>query len=232
MREEVTAETLAAAEESRPEPEPGGGDSEAEEVTVPVGGPAVPSGEDGEAEAAPPESAEERIARLERELTEKERLADDYLAHLQRLQADFENFRRRVRSERERLQAYAAESLLERLLPVLDNLELAVASARVNLDPGGLRQGVELTLRQFQEVLEKEGVSPMEAVGHPFDPALHEAIMQVETDEHGDNIIVVEELRRGYMYRDRVLRPAMVKVARSPQGGVAPRDQEDGTASS
>lgn len=152
------------------------------------------------------------VAELERRLAEQTALAQDYFHRLARMQADFENYRRRTNREREDWVKYAAQPLVTALLPVLDNLERALAAKEQ--DPGQVIAGVEMIYRQLQEVLTQEGLVPVPAVNEPFDPAKHEAVMQEETDAYPDNTIVAE-LRRGYYFKDRLLRPAMVKVARA-----------------
>lgn len=149
---------------------------------------------------------------LRAELAEKTALADQYFDRLARLQADFENYRRRVRQEREELAAFGAEGLIKKLLPVLDNLDRAI-KAEPGAGAQAWRQGVEMTFKQFQDVLAGEGVETISAEGLPFNPTEHEAVMQVESDEHEDNT-VVEELQKGYRLAGRVIRPAMVKVSR------------------
>lgn len=134
----------------------------------------------------------------------------ELMDRLIRLQADFENYRRRMQREKEEIAQYGTQRLLINLLPVIDNLERALATPS---NPGDerLRQGVELTLRSFLEILAKEGVTPIEAVGKPFDPHLHEAVMTHDDPEKEDGI-VLEEFRKGYMLGDRVIRASMVKV--------------------
>jgi len=158
------------------------------------------------------------------ELEEKASLADEYLRHLRRLQADFENYRRRVRAETEELAGRAAERLIVRILPVIDHLEMAVGTdaGRGGLD--ALRTGVEMTLRQLTSILEDEGVSVISAEGVRFDPAEHEAVERVETTEHEEGT-VLEELRRGYRIGSRVVRPAMVRVAVAPGNAGSTEDE-------
>ncbi|CAB3392969.1 nucleotide exchange factor for DnaK activity [Kyrpidia spormannii] len=129
-----------------------------------------------------------------------------------RMQADFENFRRRTRQEREEWAASATMGVIERLLPVLDHLELALQSGQQSTDVQSLLQGVEMVVRQFREILEGEGVRTIETVGMPFDPNVHEAVAQVP-DSGKPPGTIIEEFRKGYRYKDRVLRPAMVKVS-------------------
>jgi len=129
-----------------------------------------------------------------------------------RSQADFENYKRRMQREKEDLAVYANQKLLLNLLPVLDNLERALTSQPVAGDEK-LRQGVELTARSFREILAREGVSPIEAVGKPFDPNEHEAVMTEESSEHEDSTVIFE-FQKGYRLGDRVIRPSMVKVSK------------------
>ncbi|HKP84605.1 MAG TPA: nucleotide exchange factor GrpE [Blastocatellia bacterium] len=136
---------------------------------------------------------------------------------LLRRQAEFENYRRRV--ERERGETYTrarAEVLLE-LLPVIDNFERALASLENSTgDAESLRHGVELIHKQFQDALTKFGLEPVESVGQAFDPHLHEAVTIEPTDKHKENT-VIEEFQRGYKLGEKLLRPAKVKVASSPE---------------
>lgn len=151
------------------------------------------------------------IANLKEQLAREAARAEELWHRLVRLQADFENFRRRTRAEREELLRYGSEPLVKALLPVLDNFERALASGGGE----GFVAGVEMIYRQFLDVLTREGLRPVESVGRPFDPAYHEGVEQEETTAHPDNT-VIQELRRGYCFHDRVIRPAMVRVARAP----------------
>jgi len=128
-----------------------------------------------------------------------------------RLAADFENYKKRARQEQLDTVQYANTTLVERLLPVLDDFHRALEHAPEGVDEGWLR-GVQLTLQKLDEVLAAQGVSPIEAVGARFDPKLHEAVASEESDQPEDTVIA--ELRRGYRMNDRVLRPALVKLAR------------------
>jgi molecular chaperone GrpE len=150
----------------------------------------------------------------------------DELAELRerhlRLRADFENFRKRAERERgERVRHGVGEALRE-LLPVADNLERALAA------PGGLedlRRGVEMIARQVAETLARHGVAPITALGRPFDPQLHEAVAREESAEVAEPT-VVGELQRGYLHGNRLLRPALVRVA-MPAGGGEPADRDE-----
>ena len=137
--------------------------------------------------------------------------ADELNSKYLRLYADFENYRKRVNKDKEDLIRFGNESLLYEILPAIDNLELALkhASGEVN---SGLVQGVEVTLKELQRTLEKFGLSRIDAVGKPFDPAVHHAMSQVERDDM-DEKLIAEEFRAGYRYRDKVLRPSLVAVS-------------------
>jgi len=160
------------------------------------------------AEVLPAEESDP--AELKKLLADQTTRAQDYNDRLLRLQADFENFRRRSRQEKDDFYKYASEQLVVALLPVLDNFALALAAEGDSLD--GFKAGVQMIHRQLLDVLAAEGVTPIQAVGEPFDPARHEAVAQDGSGQHPANT-VVEEFRRGYSLRDKVIRPAMVKVA-------------------
>src|SRR3712207_1087150 len=134
---------------------------------------------------------------------------DDYLAHLQRTQAEFDNYRKRMLRDQTVHLERATGNLIEQLLPVLDSFELALNSA--GTDAERLRKGVELVYGEFLGALEKAGLERIEALGKPFDPEEHEAVMHVEDD--GGEPGVRDVVRSGYRFKGRVLRPAMVKVA-------------------
>jgi molecular chaperone GrpE len=142
-----------------------------------------------------------------------------------RLYAEFENYKKRVYKDKEELIKYGNESLLLELLPVIDNLELALKHASDNVSEG-LIQGVEITLKELQKTLEKFGLSEIESSGKPFDPLVHHAMNQVERDDV-DEKTVVEELRKGYMLRDKVLRPSLVTVSKKPVNSQWKEDSEE-----
>lgn len=155
-------------------------------------------------------AAAELLAQLEKTRAEADENRDGYL----RARADLENYRKRAQREKEDLAKYANESILREILPVIDNLERAVQHA--GSDAGeNLLQGIEMTLGQFRKVLEKFGVVPVGSVGTPFDPSRHEAMGQVESAEHPANT-VVQELQRGYLLNERLLRPALVMISKAP----------------
>ena len=167
------------------------------------------------ADAPPAEPATDEIVRLRGELGKKEdelkAVQDKYLRAI----AEMENHKRRAARDQIEQIRYSNEKLLREMLPVLDNLERALAHGAAGKEAGGWTQGVELTYRQCLDVLKKFGVSPITSVGEPFDPGRHQAVTQIETDAQPENH-VAEELQKGYFFHDRILRPAMVAVARKP----------------
>ncbi|WP_373865186.1 nucleotide exchange factor GrpE [Paenibacillus koleovorans] len=168
--------------------------------------------EAGEPVAAEEETTGESIAALRQMAEEQRKTAEEHYQRYLRTQADFDNFRRRSRQEKEDFAKYASAKLLEQLLPVVDNFERALGTTRESRDFDALIKGVDMIFRQLDQVLVQEGLTPMNAVGQPFNPEFHQAIMQVESEEHEEGI-VVEEIQKGYMLKDKVLRPAMVKVS-------------------
>jgi molecular chaperone GrpE len=149
---------------------------------------------------------------LEAELQKLTAERDSLLDRLARAQAEFENSRRRAGKEQQDFRDYATMDSLKILLPVIDSFERAL---QVQSDPLDFRNGVELIYKQLQDALAKLGVRAIPAKGEPFDPHYHEAIELVETSDAADHE-VLEELQRGYKFKDRLLRPAMVKVAKNP----------------
>jgi len=137
--------------------------------------------------------------------------AEANFARYQRLAADFENYKRRTRQELADRTQYANEELLRKLLPILDNLHRALDHAPEGVDRNWF-DGLRTVVRQFEDTLQAQGVSPIPAVGEKFDPSKHEAIAREETDEHEEGT-VVEEMQPGYRLHERVLRPTLVKVA-------------------
>jgi molecular chaperone GrpE len=167
---------------------------------------------DAAAEAQLSEAArEEPVSRAEFEQLRAER--DQLVDRVARLQAEFENARKRTERERVEFRDYATGVAVEQFLPVLDNFELALKS---NGTAEQMRLGVELIVKQMEEVLRQMQISPIATVGEPFDPRLHEALGAVERDDMPDNY-VAEEIRRGYKLRERLLRPAMVRVVTNPK---------------
>jgi molecular chaperone GrpE len=146
------------------------------------------------------------------ELQGLRKLADENHERYMRVQADYDNFRRRSRLEKEDFAKYASMKLIEQLLPIVDNFERALAASQQAKDYDALIKGIEMTAKQLDQVLESEGLKSIESVNQPFNPEFHQAIMQVESEEHEEGIII-EEIQKGYMLKDKVIRPAMVKVS-------------------
>jgi molecular chaperone GrpE len=169
-------------------------------------------------EAAPSDNSpvgDSEVDVLRHQLEEKELEAKNNYDRFVRQTAELDNFKKRSARDREEAVRYANESLIKDLLPVVDNLERAVAHASGGGNGKPIVEGVELVLKGLLDVLAKHGVAQISAVGQPFDPAKHEAITQVESQTHEPNS-VVDELHKGYTMRDRLLRPALVSVAKPP----------------
>ncbi len=174
-----------------------------------VGSPegATPSGE------SRPELPPESPADLEQELTQARAQVAEYLEHVQRLKAEFENYRKRVLKEQTRAVELAAQPLMVRLLEVLDEFDLALIAADLQPDIEKFHKGVELVYAKLSDSLKAEGLERIEAEGKPFDPVLHEALMQ--TGEGDGEPHVAEVFRPGYRLRGKVIRPASVRVERT-----------------
>jgi molecular chaperone GrpE len=198
-REEEVRETASAGAESA-----AADAAQSETGTVPAAG----AGTAGESQ---PAAADEKVSRTEYEQLRGER--DQLVDRLARLQAEFENARKRAERERADYRDYAAASVVEQFLPVLDNFELALKSAG---STDQLRSGVELIVKQMEDVLRQMQVTPIPTVGEQFDPRHHEALGSVEREDLPDHH-VAEEIRRGYKIRDKLLRPAMVRIVSNPK---------------
>jgi molecular chaperone GrpE len=176
----------------------------------------LPTGNGQGEESAQPERKQAE-APESAELTEIEKLRSEnraYLDRLARLQAEFDNFRKRNAKEQQDYRDYALAEALKLLLPILDSLDRAVKTEKAGAED--FRSGLELIDRQFHDVLTKLGVEPIASKAAAFDPNLHQAVQMVPSSEVPENH-VAEELQRGYKLRDRLLRPAMVVVARKPE---------------
>ena len=171
----------------------------------------LPAGENQADNPATMESPLPRAAEESGELTKLKAERDTLIDRLARLQAEFENARKRSSREQQEFREYAVADAMKALLPTLDSFERAL---QTGLEKSEFRSGVELIYKQLQDALQKLGVRPIPAKGEPFDPHLHEAIEMVDTTEAPDHQIL-EELQRGYKLKDRLLRPSMVKVARN-----------------
>jgi molecular chaperone GrpE len=168
----------------------------------------VEAGEDFDPETADREALLVKYKKLEDQLAGAEE-------RVLRIGAESENFKKRLQREKEEQTRYANEALMRDLLSVIDNLERALDHSRAEAEQGGLVEGLNMTLKGFSDTLSRFACSPVEAMGKPFDPNFHEAVSQEETAEHKENT-VVRELQKGYMLKDRLLRPAMVVVSKPP----------------
>jgi molecular chaperone GrpE len=172
----------------------------------------LPPAEAGDDLTPSPEQATAAPAGAASEVEKLKAERDALLDRLARLQAEFDNARKRAAREQLEFREYAAADVLRNILPILDSFERALKAPAG--ESGEFRSGVELIYRQFQDALQKMGVQPIPATGQLFDPRVHEAIEMVDTTEVKDHH-VLDELQRGYKYKDRLLRPAMVRVARN-----------------
>ncbi len=177
-----------------------------------------------EAAEAPTPASEDLQA-----LREQARRAQDYWDQLLRLQADFDNTRKRAARDRLEWERRAGERLLVEFLGVMDDFERALKAVEEDADPTYLRAGLKIVHRRLLDLLKAHGVEPMATVGQPFDPSQHEAVGHIETAEHPTET-VVEELRKGYLLHGHVLRPATVKVAAQPplDTGRSTNDTDEG----
>jgi molecular chaperone GrpE len=162
------------------------------------------------------DEGQEGLAELREKLDAKEKEAKENYERYLRQVAEVENFKKRINREKEDAIRYANESLIKDILPVIDNLERAVAHAQGGGNGKPLVEGVEMVLKGLLDAFGKHGVMQVPAVGEVFDPGKHEAMAQIESDEYEPNT-VVNEHHRGYLLRDRLLRPALVTVAKTPQ---------------
>jgi len=173
--------------------------------------------------AAEPEGLEERLQAAETQ-------AEENHDRLLRVMAEFENYKKRMDREMNDYRKFANESLIKEILPIVDSLEKALESSGEQNEKalGSLREGVGMTLKGLLTGLEKFGVVPVESLEQPFDPNFHQAVMQEESAGHSDNM-VVQELQKGYLIGDRLLRPAMVVVSKKPNSKpeVKSEDPED-----
>jgi molecular chaperone GrpE len=172
-------------------------------------------------EASPPASTE--LIELQEKLGTVEAKLKETHERMLRTAADFDNYRKRALKDREETQRVGAERMLKDFLPILDNLERALEHAKSSQDFDSLREGVSMTRRLFEDTLAKHGVTSVVALGELFDPRLHDALQHVETTDVAPNHVVTE-VAKGYMLKDRLMRPALVVVSKEPQKG--DRDSE------
>ena len=165
------------------------------------------------------EDKRERIKEIEElktKLEEKEKEVKEHYDRLLRVAADFDNYKKRAAREKEEWTKFANEDLIKGILPFIDNLERAVNHSEKKEDYQSLVEGLKLTVQQLLNTLNKFGVSPIQSLGKPFNPAVHQAMLLVETDQHEPNQ-VVEEFQKGYLLNERLLRPATVSVSKLPE---------------
>lgn len=176
-------------------------------------------------EAASEPGEEDAAAGDEKEIDKLRKDFSDLNDRHLRLHAEFENYKRRMARDRENLSRHANERIVGDLLTVIDHLEMAVTHAEGS-SVDKLLQGVQMTLKEFETLLERHGVKPVIARGKQFDPTLHHAMNQVVTDEAEANS-VLEEFRKGYMLNDKLIRPALVSVAKAPEGDAGESPEAD-----
>lgn len=171
---------------------------------------------ESEFEAPDVDELQSEIERLRVELEEqKKRTQEEHDQHLRAL-ADFSNYKRRHQDDYKEAARFAGQEMILKILPALDNFERALQAADQTKSFESLVEGIKLTLKQVKDILEREGVQTIQAVGQEFDPMLHEAVMRFETDEYPENT-VVEEFQTGYTHHGKVIRPSRVKVAALPE---------------
>ncbi len=153
---------------------------------------------------------------LKKELEAEREKAKEYRTRLVYFQADMENYRKRVNKDFEEITKYGSQRLILKLLPIVDELEYAIEAGKKNKRNNGLIEGVEIVLIKFYEVLENEGISKIDAIGKPFEPSKHEATENIITEEFKEGTII-EETRKGYVFKERVIRPSLVKVTIKPK---------------
>ncbi len=168
---------------------------------------------DGKQEEPKGEKVPTPMEKLQTQLEEKTRESAEYFDKWIRLQAEFENYKKRIQREKSDQMKFGNETLLRAILPIIDNLERAIDHGKKTKEAGPLIAGVEITLKQFLNILEKFGVKPVLAIGEVFDPEKHEAISQIQSDLESNR--VVSEGQKGYFFHERLLRPAKVIVSKA-----------------
>jgi len=181
---------------------------------------------------SPPDKIEPEIEEEEQEINEQEEETPESLSELNdkylRLYANFENYKKFAAKNRGELLHYANEIIMSDLLTVIDHLELALQHASGDAAKSSLAEGVEMTLKELTSILNKHGLSYIKTNDEPFDPNLHQAMSQIETEEVDENR-VIKEFRKGYMFKDRVLRASLVEVSKKPSNindSIEPEEEE------
>ncbi len=169
-----------------------------------------------ESKSIPVGKYDEKMAELEIQLEDANKKIKELQDKWLRSEADLDNFRKRVNKEKVEWREFYHEEILEEILPVLDNFDRALLTNLEGEEARKFAEGIILVDKQLHEILSKHGLNEIESVGKPFNPHFHEAIMTIETEEHPENT-VVEEVRKGYLREDKVIRPAMVKVSKTKQ---------------
>jgi molecular chaperone GrpE len=154
--------------------------------------------------------------KLKQDLENEKKRAEEYFARLKYVQADFENLKKRTDRQFEEAKKYCSEPLIIELLEIADELEMAVRAGGNSKSAESVAQGVEMTLKKLKRIFENEQVSPIECVGKPFDPSKHNVVARVERDDV-EECTVIEEVRKGYTMKEKVIRPSIVKVAVKPK---------------
>ena len=194
--------------------EAGTGEAEKTEAAAGAGETAedVPEGAEGDTEQAPAAEKEEKKGFFKKKKDPRDEKIEELTDRVKRQMAEFENFRKRTDKEKSAMYEMGAKDIIERILPVIDNFERGLATVPEDAKGTPLAEGMEKIYKQFQKTLEEAGVKAIEAVGQEFDPNFHNAVMHVDDENLGENV-VAEELLKGYTYRDTVVRHSMVKVA-------------------
>lgn len=153
------------------------------------------------------------VGRLKKELKEKERLVEEYMTKLEYMQADFENYKKRIEKEKQEYLKFANEGLILKIIDVYENLERAIENGSKSSNHKALLEGVEMTYRKLKDVLEEEGVREIKTAGEKFDPFLHESVMS-EVNKDCEENTILEEFQRGYTFNNKVIRFSKVKVSK------------------
>jgi molecular chaperone GrpE len=167
---------------------------------------------------------EEKISKLENSLADERKTSEKYLSQLKYARADLENLQKRTQRRIDEAQEKANGRIVMQLLTILDELDLAISAAKDS--KGDVIEGIEMVRGKLWKLLHAEGLAPVDALGRPFDPNLHEAVLEVETDEV-ENGCIIEEFRKGYKFKGRVLRASMVKIAKNPGSNDVKEENED-----
>lgn len=214
IREEQVQEEQAAPEEEAKKASEAEGEEAGAEKAVKEEASQEPeeAAKEEAAEEAAGEAAAEKKGFFKKKKDPRDEKIEELTDRVKRQMAEFENFRKRTEKEKSTMYEMGARDIIEKMLPVLDNLERGIAAIPEEYKGTALAEGMEKICRQFQKTLEDAGVKNIEAVGKEFDPNFHNAVMHVDDESLGENV-VAEELQKGYMYRDSVVRHSMVKVA-------------------